>query len=95
MDEVESRVQELPCVENLSRWNRDYRYEFRSRKIDTTMILFVLMEAEGRSERQISSPNDTYGVPSGKFRVVAGVFDTRAKSVKVEHCGELVDGPVP
>lgn len=59
------------------------------------MILFVLIQAEDKSERQISRPHETYGVPSGKYRLVAGVFDSKDKTMKVEECGDLVDGPIP
>ena len=94
VNEVESRVRQLPCVGSLSRWNRDYRYDFRGPKIDSTMILFVLIQADDKSERQINRPHETYDVPSGKYRLVAGVFDTKAKTMKVEECGDLVDGPI-
>lgn len=83
----------LPCVGDLSDWNRDYRYDLRGSKIDTTMIFFVLIEGDDKSKRKISQPHDSYDVPSGKYRLVAGVFDTTAKTVKVEECGELVEGP--
>lgn len=95
VNEVESRVRQLPCVRSLSRWNRDYRYDFRGPKIDATKILFVLIQADDKSERQINRPHETYDVPSGKYRLVAGVFDTKTKTMKVEECGDLVDGPIP
>ncbi|RUN77176.1 hypothetical protein EJC47_06690 [Sphingomonas sp. TF3] len=93
VNEVEERVRQLPCVGDLSDWNRDYRYDLRGSKIDTTMVFFVLIEGDDKSKRKISQPHDSYDVPSGKYRLVAGVFDTTAKTVKVEECGELVEGP--
>ena len=95
VNEVESRVRQLPCVGSLSRWNRDYRHDFRGPKVDTKLILFVLIEADNKSEREINRPHETYDVPPGKYRLVAGVFNTTAKTVKVEQCGDLVDGPIP
>lgn len=92
--EVESRVRQLPCVGSLSRWDRDYRYDFRGPEIDTTMILFVLIQVDGKSEMRINRPHASYSVPSGKYRLVAGVYNTKVKSVEVEECGNLVDGPI-
>lgn len=94
VDEVESRVRQLPCVENLSRWDRDYRYDFRGQKIDTTRIMFVLTATDGKSRRHINRPHDTYHVPSGKYRLIAGVFNVVDKTLKVEKCGHLVGGTI-
>jgi hypothetical protein len=95
VNEVESRVLKLSCVGNLSRWDRDYRYDFRSQYIDTANVLFVLIEVGGQSERQIKRPHDNYNVPCGQYRLVAGVFNTKARTMKVEQCGAIVAGPIP
>ncbi len=95
VDEIESQVRTLRCVGSLGRWKRDYRYDFRGPKINTTMILFVFTPAEGKPGRNISRPHETYDVPSGEYRLVAGTYDTRRKTTKVEQCGDLADGSVP
>ncbi len=94
VDVIESQVRKLPCVGDLSRWDRDYRYDFRGPQIDTTMVLFAFVPAEDKPGRHISQPHDTYSIPTGRYRLVAGVYNTSTDTVEVEQCGDLADGPI-
>lgn len=95
VDEVERRISRLFCVGTLARWRRDYRYDFRPKDVDKTKVLFVLIGTGGMSDRRISQPRDTYNVPAGKYRLVAGVFNTNSRTVIIEQCGDVVDGSIP
>lgn len=91
---IEKVIEPLPCVVKLSRWDRYYRYDFRSQPIDRNLILFILIETDGASTRRIDEPDDVFDATDKPVRVTTGFFDKRNNVATIEQCNILADPPV-
>jgi hypothetical protein len=91
---IEKAIEPLPCVVKLSRWDRYYRYDFRSQPIDRNLILFILIETDGASKRRIDAPDDVFDTTEKPVRVTTGVFDRRNNAATIEQCNIIADPPV-
>lgn len=91
---IEKAIEPLPCIVKLSRWDRYYRYDFRSQPIDRNLILFILIETDGASKRRIDEPDDVFDATEKPVRVTTGVFDQRNNVATIEQCNTMADPPV-
>jgi hypothetical protein len=95
LDQVERRLQDSPCIGDISRWNRQYTYGLTDRKPDESQIYFKLMLA-GRlgiePGRRADMPGATIMLDDTPIKMAVGEFDQKTGKVKLEFCSSNVPG---
>ncbi|WP_404710313.1 hypothetical protein [Sphingomonas sp. MMS24-J13] len=95
LDQVELKLQAIPCIGNLSRWKRLYTYGLPTRKVDESQIDFKLMLA-GRlgikSGRQTDFPGSTRSIDDTPIKMAMGSFNRKTGKVTLEFCASNFPG---
>jgi hypothetical protein len=95
--DIERRLAGAPCIGELSRWARHYRYEKRGEEVDKKQVDISLREAGVHgfvAGRFINPPwqRGTFEVDDRPYKLAFATYDVPSRRLEVGFCGSNVEG---
>lgn len=98
LDEIEARLARGSCVGEVSRWWREYGFEWEEGRLNTRTLHLALHESWPGTKNPGRTIYDSYtgfilsDAPGGS---AFGTYDTVTKQISLRHCGDNHGPPHP